>query len=288
MKKNILITGGNGFLGSKLIKKINKKKYNIFRLSNLKFKNQFNNYGIFNYDKSSYKKLLNYNIFCIIHLATCYGKEGENKKKIFDINVQLPLKIFKTFSKNGLKYFINTDTYFSKNINYGKQLNNYVHSKKLFLKKIRQLPQKNTNIINCKIFHMYGEKDNKLKFLPQIISKLKDNENIINLTSCKQPLDFVHVDDVVNAYIRIIDNIFFNNKVRKNYEIGSGKGTVLKKIVLLLKKKTKSSSKLIFGALPNRKNEKNNNLANIKNLVDLKWIKKKKILDEIKNLIKYN
>ena len=135
---------------------------------------------------------------------------------------------------------------------------------------------------------MYGENDNKRKFLPQIISKLKDNENIINLTSCKQPLDFVHVDDVVNAYIRIIDNIFFNNKVRKNYEIGSGKGTVLKKIVLLLKKKTKSSSKLIFGALPNRKNEKNNNLANIKNLVDLKWIKKKKILDEIKNLIKYN
>ena len=77
MKKNILITGGNGFLGSKLIKKINKKEYNIFRLSNPKFKNQFNNDGIFNYDKSSYKKLLNHSIFCIIHLATCYGKENE-------------------------------------------------------------------------------------------------------------------------------------------------------------------------------------------------------------------
>ena len=38
MKKNVLITGGFGLLGQSLVRKIDKKKYNIFLLDKIKYK----------------------------------------------------------------------------------------------------------------------------------------------------------------------------------------------------------------------------------------------------------
>ena len=66
--KNILITGGAGFIGSSLVKKLVKKKFNIINIDKLSYASDLNNlkeienlknYKFIKLDISNYRKLKN-------------------------------------------------------------------------------------------------------------------------------------------------------------------------------------------------------------------------------------
>ncbi len=67
--------------------------------------------------------------------------------------------------------------------------------------------------------------------------------------------DLIFLDDVVNSYRIILQNLSNLTVLEKEYEVGTGIVTSIKEIVLLLQKLCKSSTELNFGVLNYRENE---------------------------------
>jgi len=289
MKKKLLITGSTGFLGSNLIKKLIKKKYFIICLvrnkSNFENVKNFTKYRyikFFNYEKKDLRKVfLDYSIDGVIHCATNYGLNITTPQEIIDSNLIFPLKILELSAKSGVKFFINSDTILNKNISeYTLSKDQFNQWLKLYSKKIK--------CCNVKLEHFYGPGDNKTKFVINLILSLLSRKKNIDFTPGNQKRDFIYIDDVVEAFIKILDFTFYKNFDYKEFEVGTQKYLQLKKFVKLVKKLSKNyETNLNFGALKYRKNEKMNIKVNIKSLKKTGWRPKVSLRQGLLKTIKY-
>lgn len=267
----ILLTGANGFLGSRLLEvlMINhqvavtlRKNSKTDRIQNIL---ESEIVKIIYTDVVSDEEL---EVFfqtekfdLVVHCATDYGKQKESFYKVFDSNVLFPLKLLEIGLKYGLKYFINTDSYFNKKHLTYNALPNYSKTKKLFLGYLKELGNK-IIILNMRLEHIYGPNDNNDKFIPFLFNKLTNNEQI-SLTHGNQKRDFIYIDDVVDSYIKVISIL---DKIQQPYfqdlEVGSGKSIELKEFIELMKTTLNSKSILDYGAIDYRDDEIMNSFAN--------------------------
>lgn len=134
---------------------------------------------------------------------------------------------------------------------------------------------------------MYGPKDDSTKFIPFVIEKMLKNEKQIDLTKGEQKRDFIYVEDVVRAYLTLVKTIDKLDKKYYHIEVGTGKPTTIKDIVLLIKMLTNSDIKLNFGTLPYRKNELMYSSANIDFIKKLGWEPKVSLEEGLKETISY-
>ena len=199
MIKNVLLTGGSGFLGSHILKQlllsgykvivIVRRNSNLSRISNLK-----DNFQLFLIDDKleNLKQLFsNFQIDAIIHTATEYGRNS-NSSLIFETNLIFPIKLIEEGIKNGINFFINTDTFSSKTVfKESTYLKHNNQSKSYFLEILNDF-KKSIKIVNLRLEHIYGEFDSKSKFVTYILYELIDNKSEINLTKGCQKRDFIY------------------------------------------------------------------------------------------------
>lgn len=288
MRKKILITGSTGFLGSNLIKKL-KKKYFIICLvrnksnfENVKYFTKHRYIKFFNYEKKNLKNVFfDYRIDGVIHCATNYGLNSTSPQEIIDSNLIFPLRILELSAKSGVKFFINSDTILNKNISeYTLSKNQFNEWLKLYSNKLK--------CCNVKLEHFYGPGDNKTKFVIDLILSLLNKKKNIDFTPGNQKRDFIYIDDVVEAFIKILDFTFYNNFAYEEFEVGTQKYLQLKKFVRLVKKLSQNfETNLNFGALKYRKNEKMNIKVNIKGLKKIGWRPKVSLRQGLLKTIKY-
>lgn len=267
----ILLTGANGFLGSHLLHKlfqdhdvsiILRKNSNIQRISSILQSNKIDILYIDSTNNTSIESFFkNKNFELIIHCATNYDRKNHYFFDVFESNVLFPLKLLEIGLHNGLQYFINTDSYFNKeNLTYNA-LPNYSKTKKLFLHYLQEVGQ-SISIINMRLEHIYGPNDNDDKFIPFLYNKLIKNAPI-PLTYGHQKRDFVYIDDVINTFIKIINNLrMTKHSYFKTLEIGSGKSIYLKKFIETMASMLNSTSELQYGKIDYRDDEIMNSFAN--------------------------
>lgn len=282
--KTILITGINGYLGSSLAKRY-ADKYNIvgleydtfdlFRIKEEKFEVFASKDGI---PEQLFQK---YNLDCIIHTATFYGRNNESNGHMTYANMYLPQLLLEKAIENKCSLFINTDTVLD------KFSSSYALSKKQFRDWLQFYSiNKKIKVVNLQLEHFYGPGTANTNFITLMVQKMLRSEPSIALTKAEQNRDFLYIDDLLRVYDLIL-NKKYDLDYFEQYNVGAGENSNLKEILEFIKLNTSSNSVLEYGAIPYRKNELMESNNDIGHLKKLGWTAKTSIKEGLLEVINF-
>ncbi len=258
----IIVTGGAGFIGSNLIKKLNKKKIKdivVFdsinklkkkNIQKLTYKNLYSKNEIFDFLKVNKKK-----IDVIYHLGACTNTLEKNWDYLLKNNFEYSKKLAIFTALNNIKfiYASSASVYGKKtgncneirSLNFLKPLNLYAKSKLIFDKYLIKNFGPNSKIIGLRYFNVYGiNEEHKLNMASPVhnfFSQIKEKrickifDKFDGYIAGGHKRDFVSVDDCVNINLWLI-----KKNIKKNIiNVGSGAsvtfGSIADKIIQELK-----------------------------------------------------
>jgi len=269
----ILLTGVTGYLGSHLgtallangheVTGLKRKSSSLLRIENISPKIM-----LLDIEDIDLKGLfLQYGRFdAVIHTATCYGRNGETTSEVLEANLAFPLKLLGAAVDAGVELFINSDTVLD------KFLNPYALSKGQFAEWGRYFAQqKKIRFLNLKLEHFYGPRDDQSKFTTHVINSCLANVPELKLTLGEQQRDFIYIDDVLAAYMLMLEKRASFDDGFVEFEVGSGAAISIRQFVETVHLLTASITHLNFGALPYRVGEAMYSQANTDKLKALGW-----------------
>lgn len=274
----VLLTGATGFLGSHLLESLVNKGYMVVVLKRSfsdtwRINHILDKARVYDIDLVPLEKPFKENkIDVVIHTATNYGKKNERPIKIIDSNLIFPIKLLDIAVRFNAVTFFNTDTFFDTSYNY---LKTYTLSKKQLTDWLKIYCEE-IQVINLRVQHMIGPKDDALKFSIWLIAQLFENKSELKFTKGEQKRDFIYIDDIVNAYLLLLEN----RKILSDYsdfDVGTGISTSIRDFVIktadVVAKISEKDVKpfLNFGALPYKKGECMDVKGNIDSLMELGW-----------------
>ena len=295
-----IVTGGAGFIGSNLVDRLVKEKHKVIVLDNFisgKKKNlshhKKKDVKIINLDISKNKNLEKYfyKLDYVFHLAGLAEIIPSNKdpKKYFTTNVFGTLNILEASKNKKIKKLI----YAASSSCYGTPKKfptsetdkiDTKHPYALTKYLGEELVMKYGSIFNMpnisfRFFNVYGPKLNTSSQYGAVFGKFlfqKANKKPLTVVgNGKQTRDFIHVEDLVEAFLKILNN----KSVNKVYNLGSGKETSINKIAKLF------GGKKIY--ISKRIGEPERSLAKISSITkDIGWKPKVSIEEGIKRLLK--
>ena len=317
--KNILVTGGCGFIGSHLSLLLKKKKFNVTVIDNLSIgkKELFKGSKFYKLDLINLKKLDQ--IFkiskfdLVFHLAGLSNVTESNTKKIIykKNNIKTTQNLIELIKKYKIKKFV----FSSAASVYGlqkkipikenaklKPISYYGKTKLICEKMIKKSSSKKTykaiclryfNVIGCDYKNKIGEVHNPpIHLIPIFIKNILQNKKIslrnnFNTKDGTGIRDFIHVEDVVNAHYKCLINI---DKIKDSF-IAINLGTKLyhscKEILEFIKNKI--NKKIIKVTYTYKKKGEPDKLLASNELARkiLKWKSKKNIKNSIQNMVEW-
>jgi len=255
MKKKILITGVAGFIGSKLARKLIEKGNYVIGIDNLVTgykKNIPAKVNFFYGDCSNYKQIVKIdfkNVETIFHLA---GQSGgvisfDDPIKDMKYNLESTLNLLNLAVNNRVRNFF----YASSVAVYGQKKSSikvseidrcnplsFYGQSKFTSENYLELYKKfyKINGTSLRLFNTYGPGQdlNNLRqgMLSIYLSQAIRNKKIIVNGSVDRFRDFVHVDDVVSAFVEIMKK----KNLSKAYNVCYGVKTSVKKAIKLISK----------------------------------------------------
>tara|TARA_B100000963_G_scaffold109024_1_gene94884 strand:+ start:1861 stop:2883 length:1023 start_codon:yes stop_codon:yes gene_type:complete len=246
MSKNIIVTGGLGFIGSNLIEYLLEKKYFVLNIDKVTYSSNFYNVKKFksfkNYkfiksdigDKKMRNILFRYKPVCIFNLAaeTHVDRSIDNPKNFIQSNIVSVynlLEYFKLFSKkyNSKLIHISTDEVFG-DIFVGRTSEKYPYnpsspyaaskaaSDHLVSSYIRtyKIPAIVTNCSNN-----YGPNQHPEKLIPKLIYNILNNRNLPIYGKGHNSREWIYVKDHCEALYKV----FKKGRIGEFYNIGSNK-----------------------------------------------------------------
>ena len=247
----ILITGGAGFIGSSIAKKLLNKNYKIYLIDDLSTGNEFNipKNNLVNFIKINVnnKKLLlnkfkNIKLDYIFHFAACVGVKRTLKtplKVLDDIegfkNIFYLAKLKKYGEGNGLaqneeKTPLNSRLPYAIVKNIGEA----------FCKTFKA--EHNINYTIFRLFNTYGPNQSEDFVIGKFIRMAIKNKNLYVYGDGKQSRTFCYIDDTIDSIINCFESKkYINNTVN----IGNNKVINILQLAITIKKITKSNSNII-------------------------------------------
>jgi nucleoside-diphosphate-sugar epimerase len=284
----ILLTGVTGYLGSHLahalldigceIIGLKRKSSSLRRVEPI-----LSNLTLHNVEEIDVHDLftLHGKIDLVIHTATCYGRNGENAVQVQETNLGFPLKLLNAAVASDVELFVNTGTALD------QLLSPYALSKKQFAEWGKYFArEKPIRFFNLKLEHFFGAGDDNSKFTTHVINSCLANMPELKLTQGEQQRDFIYIDDVVSAYLLLINKRASFEDRFMEFDVGSGLPVSIRQFVETVHRLTSSTTRLCFGALPYRVGEVMRSQANITVLQELGWRCEYSLLDGLNKMIK--
>ena len=300
--KNILVTGGAGYIGSHIIEILIKQKYKVFIIDNLSTghkrlinkKAKFYKLNINNLKKI--KKIIKENkIDSIVHLAASVSVNNskKNNKLFHDNNVKGTENIIKACKNTLVKSLVFSSTaavYQSSNkkvreLSKIKPLSTYgttkLKAEKIIIKELKKLKINYAilrcfNVVGAALSQKFGPlKKNDTLFKNISIAMFKKNIDIriygnnFKTTDGTAIRDYIHVSDLSEIHVNILKKI---DKVKKSIILncGYGKGISVKQVVDKFAEISKKNINIIV--LKKRPADIASSIANNNNLKNfIKW-----------------
>ena len=295
-----VVTGGAGFIGSNLVDHLVRIDHKVIVLDNFVSGKKANlahhkkkDVKIIRVDISKSKNLDKYfkKVDYVFHLAGLAEiiPSIKNPKKYFNTNVLGTLKVVEAAKRAGVKKLI----YAASSSCYGSPKNLPTSEKeKIDIKHpygltkflgeqlvLKYATNFNMPNISFRFFNVYGPRLNMSgqysAVFGNFLKQRRTNKPLTIVGDGKQTRDFIHVDDLTNAFIKVAKSSLVN----KIYNLGSGKETSINKIANLF------GGKKTF--IPKRPREPKRSLANISKIKkDINWKPTITIQEGVKRLLK--
>ena len=264
--KNVLVTGGAGFIGSHLVDKLVSQNNEVIVLDNLLRGNKIDiqtnkNINFINGDIRDFETVIKAtkNVDIIFHLAAYLGVDDVAKNPIETMEVETigTQNLVKASIKNSINKIIYTSTsgVYGKNeindaVNEDYQVapsSSYAIAKRfneIYLKSITS--KYSIETFSLRYFNVYGPRQDNRMVVPRFFEQAINNQPIKVYGDGKQTRDFTFIDDTINATILI------SEKCKKNetFNIARGFDTSMNQLAQSIIKITNSKSEIIHIEAP--------------------------------------
>lgn len=225
----------------------------------------------------------------IVHTACSYGRKGESAVDVMDANMRLGIALLqsvlehKSLEGKSPTLFMNTGTVLEPGVSL------YALSKTQFSAWGAALAASSPHrlrFIDIRLQQMYGPGDDGSKFITHVIEACRQNVPRLALTKGEQRRDFIHIEDVVQAYDRILekrDQFAISDAI----DVGSGEAISMRSFVEMVKQLAGAETVLDFGAVPYRANEAMLCIADTTRLGNLGWYQTVPLADGLRQLINF-
>ena len=228
MKKRLLITGSNGFIGKNFIEYYS-KEYEIIEVT------KYSKYNIL--DLNSLLTINNIDV--VLHFAakTFVPHSFDNPYEFYEFNIKSTLNIAELCRIKKIKKIIYLNSYTYGNPQYLpidekhpiSFHSPYNKSKFLAEEVLFNYLENYTDVISLRLFNIYGKYQNNNFLIPSILNQISTNE--ITVKDLNPKRDYLYIKDLI-ALINIIINTKDANGV---YNIGSGASYSVIEIIDMIK-----------------------------------------------------
>ena len=283
VRKNILITGGVGFIGTNLAEKLVKDGHNVISIDDYSFgvkENELANVKYIEDDLLNISKI-DENIDICYHLAAMARVQPsfEDPVDYFRVNVNGTMNVMEwakeknvkvVYAGSSSKHFSPEDSPYAMYKYLGEQIC------KLYKKSY------NLKVEIARFYNVYGPRENRDEKFGNVIgiwtSKALKGEPLPIVGDGNQRRDFTHVSDIVDGLIKIG---FSDISQEDGWELGTGNNYSVNELFDMFRSRFNAKSILIPVQPGNYKRtlRKNDNLINL-----LDWKPTDQLANHIKNL----
>ena len=281
--KNVLITGGVGFIGSNLAQELLKRNYNVTSIDNYSFGSKKNEIDGVNYINKDINNIsdLKLKFDTCFHLAALARVQlsFNSPSEYFNSNVSGTERVIQWAKENNVKV-----VYAGSSSRHFEPADSPYAMYKFLGEEICKLYKKSfdLNVEIARFYNVYGPGEVVDEVNGNVIgiwrSKIKQKKPLTIVGDGNQRRDFTHVYDIVDGLIKIATS---NHKHSDAWELGTGNNHSVNELYDMFKKRFKVTSELISDQPGNYKKtiRKNDDM-----LSKLNWNPIDRLNDHINNL----
>ncbi|HEV3028855.1 MAG TPA: NAD-dependent epimerase/dehydratase family protein [Planctomycetota bacterium] len=269
--RDVLVTGAGGFLGAALVRRLadlgarvaalHRPGSDLGRLDGIP--TSIRRVPVDLVDTDDLKRWTRTHPPRVVFHVAAYGVDprDQNGDRAFQSNIRGFVSLIDALGGLGVEAFVNTGTCSEYRGGVARPLAEtdpieprgiYAETKAAAVRMgVMLARQHGWPIVTLRPFTFYGPRERPDRLIPFAIRSILRSEEI-RMTGGKQERDFIHVDDVVEAYLQAGRTPVAAGEI---FNIGSGRATTVRAAVERIRDLAGSSAVLKLGAIPYRPNE---------------------------------
>lgn len=239
----VLITGSTGFVGKTLVNFLHKKSIAdmclLVRNREKAVKLFSDLYPIISTNDSNWDvEIVRFNPDVVLHLAAHYTnqRDKESIKELLESNILFTTLLLEAVSHTSCSCFINIGTFTEYSdgcVEY--QPNNLYSATKTAIRPILKYYQTQSlwKWINVVIYSPYGRRNESKKVIDFLLDAIYSDTQV-DFSPGEQILDFIHVDDIADFFITLIQSM--PNLIDSYYQfyLGTGQGHTIREVAQVM------------------------------------------------------
>lgn len=291
----VLVTGATGFVGKTLIPHLLKsgcQNVAIVVRNAAKANEIFADLPLKHIvvDDGLQDKIRQFDPEIVIHLAAYFtGRSDiESIHTLIDANITFPTLILEALRETSCKAFVNIGTFTEFVYGAGEsKCNNLYSATKSALRPILDYycQEAGRKWINVIVYSPYGRKNNSSKKVIDYLLDAMDSPVPVPFSGGEQKLDFIHVDDMAEFFVKLMNNIDNLQDSFTELHLGTGECHSIREVASIMEQIFNKRINADWGKLPYRDTESMHTVAPVGKMIRLlNWHPKISLEEGMKNL----